>query len=226
MDAGIALVVAVFGGFVGLWAWRQVRRAQRGDFIRRYMFPPGLLAKLRKRYPHFQAREEQYTARALRRFFLTYLHAGFAPVAMPSRVADELWHEFILYTRDYQRFCQEAFGRFLHHSPAALMAPHQRERNAALRRTWWHACLDENIDPRKPTRLPLLFALDAKLAVADGYRYRLDGKLAPPREGPDFDFDASIFSDPSLDGGTEGLGDSGGDGSGGDGGCGGGCGGD
>lgn len=222
-----AIFLAIAAAFVGIWAWRQVRRAQRGDFIRRYMFPPGLLGKLRKRYPHFRAREEQYTARALRRFFLTYLHGGFAPVAMPSQVADELWHEFILYTRHYERFCQEAFGRFLHHAPAAVMTPHARERNAALRRTWWHACLDENIDPRKPTRLPLLFALDAKLDVADGYRYRLGGGRAAAEERETgVEADVSIFSDPSLDGGTEGFGASGGDGSGSDSGCGGGCGGD
>jgi hypothetical protein len=225
--AVLAASVAAIAGFVGSWAQRQVRRAQRGDFIRRYMFPPGLLGKLRQRYPHFRAREEQYTARALRRFFLTYLHAGFAPVAMPSQAADELWHEFILHTRHYERFCRQAFGRFLHHAPVAVMAPHARARNAALRRTWWHACLDENIDPRKPTRLPLLFALDAKLAIAGGYRYRLDGALAPPQErDPGFDFDVSVFTDPGVDGGTEGFGADGGDGAGGDSGCGGGCGGD
>lgn len=220
------IVLAAVAAGVALWAWRQVQRARRGDFIRRYMFPPGLLAKLRQRYPHFRAREEQYTARALRRFFLAYLHGAFAPVAMPSRVADELWHEFILYTREYERFCRQAFGRFLHHAPAAVMTPQARERNAALRRTWWHTCLDENIDPRKPTRLPLLFALDAKLGVADGFTYRLDGALAQRAgEGASGEFAVDIFSDPSLDGSTEGFGDAGG-GSGSDGGCGGGCGGD
>ena len=40
------------------------------------------------------------------------------------------------------------------------------KRNDGLRRTWYWACKEESIDPRKPSRLPLLFALD----VIHGYR--------------------------------------------------------
>jgi len=105
-----------------------------------------------------------------------------------------------------------------------------RARNVALRRTWWHACLDENINPRKPTRLPLLFALDAKLGVANGYHYTLDCRREVAGSANTSNC-ATDFSDASFDGSTEGFGDSGsadsGDGDGGSGGCGGGgCGGD
>ena len=30
---------------------------------------------------------------------------------------DELWHTFLLFTRDYQNFCEEYLGRFIHHDP-------------------------------------------------------------------------------------------------------------
>ncbi len=33
-------------------------------------------------------------------------------------VVDEYWHTFILHTRDYEQFCTEYFGTFIHHSPA------------------------------------------------------------------------------------------------------------
>lgn len=33
---------------------------------------------------------------------------------------DHMWHCFILSTRAYEAFCQEYFGRFLHHVPDAL----------------------------------------------------------------------------------------------------------
>ena len=33
---------------------------------------------------------------------------------------DNMWHCFILSTRDYQRFCETFFGRFMHHIPDAL----------------------------------------------------------------------------------------------------------
>lgn len=33
------------------------------------------------------------------------------------REIDEMWHEFILFTKDYCEFCQEYFGEYLHHFP-------------------------------------------------------------------------------------------------------------
>ena len=32
-------------------------------------------------------------------------------------VVDKLWHAFILFTKDYARFCREAVGSFVHHVP-------------------------------------------------------------------------------------------------------------
>lgn len=36
----------------------------------------------------------------------------------PSEQVDIGWHTFILYTREYQQFCQKIAGRFIHHSPS------------------------------------------------------------------------------------------------------------
>jgi hypothetical protein len=38
-------------------------------------------------------------------------------IGMPSHAVDEAWHGFILCTARYGRFCDEAYGRFLHHHP-------------------------------------------------------------------------------------------------------------
>jgi hypothetical protein len=35
----------------------------------------------------------------------------------PSPLVDHGWHEFILHTVDYARFCEQIAGRFLHHVP-------------------------------------------------------------------------------------------------------------
>ena len=35
----------------------------------------------------------------------------------PSLLIDEGWHNFILFTKAYQRFCEEYIGRFIHHEP-------------------------------------------------------------------------------------------------------------
>lgn len=35
----------------------------------------------------------------------------------PSSMVDIGWHTFILYTRDYAKFCERVAGRFIHHNP-------------------------------------------------------------------------------------------------------------
>jgi hypothetical protein len=38
-------------------------------------------------------------------------------IGMPSHAVDEAWHGLILCTARYSRFCQAAYGQFLHHHP-------------------------------------------------------------------------------------------------------------
>ena len=153
--------------FWALPSWLQLRRA---EFIRTYKLPRGLLQKLMEHHPGLTLKDSALVSRGLRQFFIAYLMSEKKFVSMPSVVADDLWHEFILYTRDYQHFCRHAFGEFLHHTPAAVLSNHKKT-NEGLRRTWWYCCKYENIDPRNPTRLPLLFALDAKLNIPGGFKY-------------------------------------------------------
>lgn len=32
-------------------------------------------------------------------------------------IIDEMWHNFILFTQDYEHFCKQSFGRYIHHQP-------------------------------------------------------------------------------------------------------------
>lgn len=237
-----ALVVAALVAIAAAaLMWRRQAAMRREDFIRHAELPKGLFERLRAKHPQLGLKDCQLVAHGLRQFFLAYLKGGRRFVSMPSQVVDDLWHEFILHTRHYDLFCRRAFGRFLHHAPAAILTG-DRRRNEGLRRVWWQACREENIDPRAPTRLPLLFALDAKLDVADGFRYVPDCGGVRRAAAPGAVAGASAatycggdFGSTSFDGGTAGFGDGGGDGSGGGGifggdgggsdGCGGGCGG-
>lgn len=43
---------------------------------------------------------------------------GFPSIGFPTPLKlDDLWHQHILFAKDYQSMCQNVFGRFLHHSP-------------------------------------------------------------------------------------------------------------
>jgi hypothetical protein len=188
--------------------WFQLRRA---EFIRTYAWPRGLLERLEK-HRGIERKDSALVSRGLRQFFIAYLMSGRRYVSMPSQVADDLWHEFILYTREYEAFCSRAFGAFLHHTPAVVLGA-ERKNNEGLRRVWWYCCKYENVSPFRPTRLPLLFALDAKLNIPDGFTYhpqcealRVAGTAGAANCGGD-------FASASFDGGTAGLGDASGDGS-------------
>jgi hypothetical protein len=224
----VILLVAVLFGTSWLYGkWRTLRRA---EFIRTFHWPRGLLERLEKHHAGFARKDSALVSRGLRQFFLAYLMSGKRHVSMPSQVADDLWHEFILYTREYDAFCRRAFGGFLHHTPAVVLSEH-RKSNEGLRRVWWYCCKYENIDPVRPTRLPLLFALDSKLNIANGFVYHPDCE-ALRKNGSGASYCGGDFADTSFDGSSDGFGDtgsdasgdSGGDGGGGDGG-GGGCGG-
>jgi hypothetical protein len=168
-------------GVVLLLVWGKLVRARRAEFIREFSLPPGLYDKLRQKHPDLSLKDCQLVGHALRQFFLAYLKSGKEYISMPSQVVDDLWHEFILYTRNYAQFCRGAFGSFLHHTPAAVLGG-KRKSNDGLRRCWWQVCREENINPRRPTRLPLLFALDRKLQIKNGFLYVIDCKNQVERE--------------------------------------------
>lgn len=232
------LILSIFVALIVLWLlygfWRRHVALRREAFIRQSALPKGLFERLRKHHPDLSLKDCQLAAHALRQFFLAYLKSGRGYVSMPSQAADDLWHEFILYTRAYDHFCRQAFGGFLHHTPAVALTSNRRP-NAGLRRCWRFACQEEHINPRNASRLPLLFALDAKLAIAGGFHYQ--AQCEPARREKRGDGAGPIhcggdFTDSFYDGGTDGLADSGAGGtigdtsSDGDGCGGGGCGGD
>ena len=223
----------VLGG--ALKAWEMSSRRQ---FVREASFPRFLGAKLRATYPQLQERDTDLVLRGLRQFFMAHLRSQRKFVAMPSKVVDSLWHEYILYTRGYEAFCRKAFGRMLHHTPAEALPPSRQTGSrrahqfAGLRRAWYWSCKEEAIDPRKPSRLPLLFALDSSLAIAGGFAYVPDCSLLGADRGTNgtathcgtsFGCGSSCGSGDSSSSDGSGGDGSGGDGGGGDGG--GGCGG-
>lgn len=217
---------------LALWA-----KNVRERFVREAALPQFLKRKLRDTYPHLTQKDAELVERGLRQFFIACMRSRKKFVAMPSRAVDVLWHEFILHTKAYESWCQSGLGFFLHHTPAETLGK-RSQHNDGLRRAWYWACKDESIDPHTPVRLPLLFAVDAKLKIANGFFYIPDCKDIARKNaaggsdgtaycGTDFadgsysgsatDFGGSADSAESSNGGSDG----GGDGCGG-GGCGGG----
>jgi hypothetical protein len=203
-------VLAFISIVVAATLYRKWAHLRRAEFIRTYRWTAGLLARLEKHRPGLARKDSALVSRGLRQFFIAYLTSGKRFVSMPSQVADDLWHEFILYTREYDAFCRRAFGEFLHHTPAVVLSEH-RKSNEGLRRVWWYCCKYESIDPVNPTRLPLLFALDAKLNIPDGFVYHPRCEELR-KSGTGVTYCGGDFANSSIDGSSVGFGDGGGHG--------------
>jgi len=65
--------------------------------------------------------EVEWTFFEMKRYFL--LNAVIKDVPMFSARVDEVWHEMIMFTVDYERFTEHFFNRFLHHQPNVETTP-------------------------------------------------------------------------------------------------------
>ena len=46
-----------------------------------------------------------------------FLVGKYEQALSPSNTVDLVWHELILFTRFYEKFCKNNFGRYIHHTP-------------------------------------------------------------------------------------------------------------
>lgn len=170
MNLILVSVLLVTAGVVAQHVWRRQAQQRRLEMIRAYPFSQSMRLKFRDVRPGLEPAQEQRVFDGLRDYFILCAQARGRFVSMPSQVADDAWHAFILHTRVYQAFCNKAFGRFLHHTPAESMST-PTQATEGIQRAWNLACALEHINPKKPDRLPRLFALDGALNIANGFRY-------------------------------------------------------
>ncbi|GAB4256714.1 MAG: hypothetical protein Kow0065_05630 [Methylomicrobium sp.] len=179
------LLIIIFGIAASLFIYRLVERSndkRREKYIDRYYFHKGIKAKLAQRYPNLSDQQLELILKGLREYFQVCRQARKKLVSMPSQAVDEAWHQFILSTRLYSEFCNKAFGYYLHHTPAEAM-PTSTIAKEGIKRSWRLACAREKIDPRRPTQLPLLFAIDGLLAIPNGFFYQLNCREHAERRG-------------------------------------------
>lgn len=152
-------------------------------YIVQYEFPLAVLKKFRKNNPDVTHEMQEKVILALKQFFLVYawgIHEKKGvSYAMPSLIADELWHEFMLNSKDYEDFCHRAFGRFLHHQPNTqeeLISPEKIKLfSPDVLHTYKVSKKMETIFNWTPiASIPILFAIDSHLDIKNGFYYNSD----------------------------------------------------
>lgn len=162
-------------GLLFLWSLFSTNKNSQAqlDFIQSFRFSSALVARLQKKYPNLTDVQIALVFQGLRDYFAICHKANGSKIAMPSRIVDEAWHEFILFSRDYAEFCQDAFGHLLHHNPSTPLTT-LTDRKYALTQAWDLACKMANLNPKKTLQLPLLFRIDEELVIPGGMKYSTD----------------------------------------------------
>jgi hypothetical protein len=158
-DKVVGFIFLCFGAvmFLLLWVLRYAEQLDRErlHYIRKYAFPASVAHSLKVQYPRITDSAIEEVLTQLRNYFLICKECDGKPVAMPSKLVDSAWHNFILSTQRYRVFCEEAFGWYLHHLPETdgqFDDPHE------LGRAVKGAKLLED----SSTAIPSIFTLDAQ----------------------------------------------------------------
>lgn len=120
--------IGIFCLAIGVIVWlcyrgesKEVKnREQQLEAIHNYVFPQSYADQIMIRYPHLTAVDVELAFEQLRLYFLICRKHVPRSIAMPSKLVDECWHRFICDTREYQQFCSDNFGNFLHHEPHVI----------------------------------------------------------------------------------------------------------
>jgi len=177
MTAQIILLLIALVTFA--YFWKRERQKRQLKFIKNYKFSPVLIRRVKAQHDYLSDADMLKVIKATRDYFYICNQAKGKMVAMPSEIVDVFWHEFLLFTREYQLFCQKGIGRFLHHTPTEVMKS-PTSAQEGIKRAWRLACAKEKIDPKYPKVLPLLFGIDKQLNIKGGFSYELNckGKVA------------------------------------------------
>ncbi|WP_274363632.1 hypothetical protein [Paenibacillus thermotolerans] len=84
------------------------------------------------KHPRMTDAEYDWLWLELRRFFLMTTVVRYVPMYSPK--VDDIWHEMLLFSREYEAFCRSFAGRVIHHTPHVNAVPRQQ---AARDRAWF-----------------------------------------------------------------------------------------
>jgi len=137
-------------------------------------FPLSVLTGVYEKHPDLKDDHAKDIITGLREYFHICNVAGKCIVAMPSKVVDDAWHEFILHSREYELFCKTTFGHFLHHIPSNNVKSKHIFVHSCNIKAWEISCERGMISSTKPDKLPFLYDIDSRLDIVNGIKYSLN----------------------------------------------------
>ncbi|HEX6923541.1 MAG TPA: hypothetical protein VF149_06920 [Bacillales bacterium] len=106
----------------------------------------GYMQNVKKRVlAHGTIKEDEYEWYLLemKRFFIMTSLLKYVP--MYSDKVDEIWHEMIMFTKEYETFCKDFIGEMIHHEPNLKREPDPQQR------AWFDWCYSRLFDMTNET---------------------------------------------------------------------------
>jgi len=170
MEIIMGLTLLVIGFLLIYFFVKRKQQILSFAYIDDYTFHKGVISRFKKVQSELSVDEVNTVVLGLKDYFKIHQQAGGRILSMPSQVVDDLWHEFILFTKQYETFCKGAAGFYVHHIPAEAMED-KITASKGIKNTWKYACELENLNPKDPTKLPRLFTLDERYKIPNGFYY-------------------------------------------------------
>lgn len=98
----------------------QLETALSKDFVERLKY------RVLQEQPDMSSEQFECLFFELKRYFL--LTSVLKSVPMFSPQVDHLWHEMLMFTREYEQFCKQFVGYTIHHEPHAETVPQPNEK--------------------------------------------------------------------------------------------------
>ncbi|QED47864.1 glycine-rich domain-containing protein [Cytobacillus dafuensis] len=82
--------------------------------------------RMLQNHPNWKDHDFEWRYLELKKYFV--LNSLIKSVPMFSEAVDEVWHEMLMFTKDYEKFSQNFYKDFLHHTPNLNVTPIPGER--------------------------------------------------------------------------------------------------
>jgi hypothetical protein len=98
-------------------ATRNITPKKKIDITKALEYPiPHIIERYKKDYGVSDEAAKTHE-KELKRYLILAAENSPKNVDMFSPTIDDLWHTFLLFTKDYEKYCKEMLGEFVHHVP-------------------------------------------------------------------------------------------------------------
>lgn len=177
------------------------------EFPYDYQFPEIVIKrwKAKEQFSHITPSQFEQAESGLMQFF-EVLYFNKTSVAMVSELVDDLWHEFILHTKEYHKFCDTVFGKYIHHHPNEGHVVYDWSDKDVPQSMLNLYKLAKNSPLNIVKGTPIIFTIDEKCRIENGYKFnheRISKQLTPTPKKRDDDDGGDAESGDSSCGGCD-----------------------